>query len=213
MALARLYSLTGDKRYLDEAKFFLDYRGKTNIKNSYSQSQVPVIEQNEAVGHAVRAGYMYSGMADVAALTGDSAYIKAIDAIWNNIVNKKYYLTGGVGALHNGEAFGANYELPNLTAYNETCAAIAMVYFNQRMFMLHGDSKYIDCLERTLYNGVISGMSIDGGKFFIQTLWQATVNISLMQTIQLSDSLGLDVHAVQVIFAGLYLLFRDICML
>lgn len=166
MALARLYSLTGDKRYLDEAKFFLDYRGKTNIKNSYSQSQVPVIEQNEAVGHAVRAGYMYSGMADVAALTGDSAYIKAIDAIWNNIVNKKYYLTGGVGALHNGEAFGANYELPNLTAYNETCAAIAMVYFNQRMFMLHGDSKYIDCLERTLYNGVISGMSIDGGKFF-----------------------------------------------
>lgn len=166
MALARLYSLTGDKRYLDEAKFFLDYRGKTNIKNSYSQSQVPVIEQNEAVGHAVRAGYMYSGMADVAALTGDSAYIKAIDAIWNNIVNKKYYLTGGVGALHNGEAFGANYELPNLTAYNETCAAIAMAYFNQRMFMLHGDSKYIDCLERTLYNGVISGMSIDGGKFF-----------------------------------------------
>lgn len=166
MALARLYSLTGDKRYLDEAKFFLDYRGKTNIKNSYSQSQVPVIEQNEAVGHAVRAGYMYSGMADVAALTGDSAYIKAIDAIWNNIVNKKYYLTGGVGALHNGEAFGANYELPNLTAYNETCAAIAMVYFNQRMFMLHGDSKYIDCLERTLYNGVISGMSIDCGKFF-----------------------------------------------
>lgn len=166
MALARLYSLTGDKRYLDEAKFFLDYRGKTNIKNSYSQSQVPVIEQNEAVGHAVRAGYMYSGMADVAALTGDSAYIKAIDAIWNNIVNKKYYLTGGVGALHNGEAFGANYELPNLTAYNETCAAIAMVYFNQRMFMLHGDSKYIDCLERTLYNGVISGISIDGGKFF-----------------------------------------------
>lgn len=125
-----------------------------------------MIEQNEAVGHAVRAGYMYSGMADVAALTGDSAYIKAIDAIWNNIVNKKYYLTGGVGALHNGEAFGANYELPNLTAYNETCAAIAMVYFNQRMFMLHGDSKYIDCLERTLYNGVISGMSIDGGKFF-----------------------------------------------
>lgn len=166
MALARLYSITGDKKYLDEAKFFLDYRGKTNIKNSYSQSQIPVVEQKEAVGHAVRAGYMYSGMADVAALTGDSAYIKAIDAIWNNIVSKKFYITGGVGALHNGEAFGANYELPNLTAYNETCAAIAMVYFNQRMFMLHGDSKYIDCLERTLYNGVISGMSIDGGKFF-----------------------------------------------
>lgn len=166
MALARLYVLTGEKKYLDEAKFFLDYRGKTKVRNSYSQSHLPVVEQHEAVGHAVRAGYMYSGMADVAALTGDSAYIKAIDDIWNNIVAKKYYITGGVGALHDGEAFGRNYELPNLTAYNETCAAIAMVYLNQRMFMLHGDSKYIDCLERTLYNGVISGMSIDGGRFF-----------------------------------------------
>lgn len=166
MALARLYVLTGEKKYLDEAKFFLDYRGKTKVRNSYSQSHLPVVEQHEAVGHAVRAGYMYSGMADVAALTGDSAYINAIDDIWNNIVAKKYYITGGVGALHDGEAFGRNYELPNLTAYNETCAAIAMVYLNQRMFMLHGDSKYIDCLERTLYNGVISGMSIDGGRFF-----------------------------------------------
>ncbi len=166
MALARLYTLTGEKKYLDEAKFFLDYRGKTKIRNDYSQSRQPVTEQKEAVGHAVRAGYMYAGMADVAALTGDSAYIKAIDAIWSNIVEKKYYITGGVGARHNGEAFGANYELPNLTAYNETCAAIAMVYLNLRMFLLHGDAKYIDCLERTLYNGVISGMSADGGKFF-----------------------------------------------
>ncbi len=166
MALARLYLVTGEKKYLDEAKFFLDYRGKTAVKNIYSQSHKPVVEQDEAVGHAVRAGYMYAGMADVAALTGDSSYIKAIDAIWNNIVGKKYYITGGVGARHDGEAFGANYELPNLTAYNETCAAISMVYLNQRMFLLHGDSKYIDCLERTLYNGVISGMSVDGGKFF-----------------------------------------------
>lgn len=166
MALARLYVLTGEKKYLDEAKFFLDYRGRTKIKNDYSQSRRPVTEQREAVGHAVRAGYMYAGMADVAALTGDSAYIKAIDAIWRNIVEKKYYITGGVGARHAGEAFGANYELPNLTAYNETCAAISMVYLNQRMFLLHGDAKYIDCLERTLYNGVISGMSADGGRFF-----------------------------------------------
>ncbi len=166
MALARLYVLTGEKKYLDEAKFFLDFRGKTSIKNMYSQSHKPVVEQDEAVGHAVRAGYMYAGMADVAALTGDSAYIKAVDAIWSNIVDKKYYITGGVGARHAGEAFGANYELPNMTAYNETCAAIAQVYLNQRMFLLHGDAKYIDCLERTLYNGVISGMSIDGGKFF-----------------------------------------------
>jgi len=166
MALARLYVLTGKREYLDEAKFFLDYRGKTQIKDLYSQSLQPVVDQKEAVGHAVRAGYMYAGMADVAALTGDSAYIKAIDAIYDNIVSKKYYLTGGVGARHAGEAFGSNYELPNLTAYNETCAAISMVYLFQRMFLLHGEAKYIDCLERTLYNGVISGMSIDGGRFF-----------------------------------------------
>ena len=166
MALARLYVLTGEQKYLDEAKFLLDYRGKTPHRDAYSQSHQPVVEQKEAVGHAVRAGYMYAGMADVAALTQDSAYIKAIDAIYENIVSRKYYLTGGVGARHGGEAFGADYELPNLTAYNETCAAISMVYLFERMFLLHGDARYIDCLERTLYNGVISGMSIDGGKFF-----------------------------------------------
>ena len=166
MALARLYTLTGDKKYLDEAKYFLDARGKTSIHSLYSQSDKPILQQTEAWGHAVRAGYMYAGIADVAALTQDSNYIKTIDRIWNNIVSRKYYLTGGVGARHSGEAFGADYELPNMTAYNETCAAIAMVYLNERMFLLHGDSKYIDCLERTLYNGVISGMSMDGGRFF-----------------------------------------------
>ena len=166
MALCRLYDLTGDKRYLDEAKYFLDARGKTSIKDIYTQSNLPVVDQKEAWGHAVRAGYMYAGMADVAALTRNSAYIQAIDTIWSNIVSRKYYLTGGVGARHEGEAFGADYELPNLTAYNETCAAIAQVYLNERMFLLHGDAKYIDCLERTLYNGVISGMSVDGGRFF-----------------------------------------------
>ena len=166
MALARLYVLTGEKKYLDEAKFLLDYRGKTGRRDLYSQSDKPVVEQTEAWGHAVRAGYMYAGMADVAALTGDKDYLKAIDAIYNNIVSKKYYITGGVGARHEGEAFGADYELPNLTSYNETCAAISMVYLFHRMFLLHGDAKYIDCLERTLYNGVISGMSVDGGRFF-----------------------------------------------
>ena len=166
MGLAKLYLATGDHKYLDEAKFFLDYRGKTSIKNIYSQSDKPVTQQTEAWGHAVRAGYMYAGMADIAALTGDTAYVKAIDKIWENIVSKKYYLTGGVGARHEGEAFGADYELPNMTAYNETCAAIAQCYMNLRLFMLHGESRYIDCLERTLYNGVISGMSVDGGKFF-----------------------------------------------
>ena len=166
MALARLYVITGEKKYLDEAKYLLDYRGKTGRRDLYSQSDKPVVEQKEAWGHAVRAGYMYAGMADVAALLGDSSYIKAIDTIYENIVGRKYYLTGGVGARHAGEAFGADYELPNLTAYNETCAAISMVYLFERMFLLHGDAKYIDCLERTLYNGVISGMSVDGGKFF-----------------------------------------------
>nr|MBP7472914.1 glycoside hydrolase family 127 protein [Prevotella sp.] len=166
MALSRLYVLTGEKKYLDEAKYFLDYRGKTKIHDLYSQSDKPVLEQSQAWGHAVRAGYMYAGIADVAALTGDTAYINTIDRIWNNIVSKKYYLTGGVGARHAGEAFGADYELPNMTAYNETCAAIAQCYLNLRLFLLHGESKYIDCLERTLYNGVISGMSVDGGRFF-----------------------------------------------
>ena len=166
MALARLYVITGEKKYLDEAKFLLDFRGKTGRRDLYSQSDKPVVEQTEAWGHAVRAGYMYAGMADVAALLGDSSYIKAIDTIYENIVGRKYYLTGGVGARHQGEAFGADYELPNLTAYNETCAAISMVYLFERMFLLHGNAKFIDCLERTLYNGVISGMSVDGGKFF-----------------------------------------------
>ncbi len=166
MALARLYVLTGEKKYLDEAKFLLDYRGKTKIHDIYTQSDKPILEQKEAWGHAVRAGYMYASIADVAALTQDSAYLKTIDTIFENIISKKYYITGGVGARHQGEAFGADYELPNLTSYNETCAAISMVYLFHRMFLLHGDAKYIDCMERTLYNGVISGMSVDGGRFF-----------------------------------------------
>ena len=166
MALAKLYLVTGDKKYLDEAKFFLDYRGKTTIVHDYSQAHKPVIEQDEAVGHAVRAAYMYAGMADVAALTGDKDYIKAIDAIWDNIVTKKLYITGGIGATSNGEAFGANYELPNMSAYCETCAAIGNVYVNYRLFLLHGESKYYDVLERTLYNGLISGVSLEGNGFF-----------------------------------------------
>jgi len=166
MAMARLYLATGEKKYLDFAKFLLDYRGKTEIKNSYSQSHQPVVEQNEAVGHAVRAAYMYAGMADVAALTGDESYIKAIDAIWDNIVTKKLYITGGIGATSSGEAFGKNYELPNMSAYCETCAAIGNVYVNYRLFLLHGESKYYDVLERTLYNGLISGVSLEGNGFF-----------------------------------------------
>ena len=166
MALCRLYLATGEKKYLDEAKFLLDYRGKTQIKQEYSQSHKPVVDQNEAVGHAVRAAYMYAGMADVAALTGDKSYIDAIDRIWDNIVTKKLYITGGIGATSSGEAFGKNYELPNMSAYCETCAAIGNVYVNYRLFLLHGESKYFDVLERTLYNGLISGVSLQGDCFF-----------------------------------------------
>ena len=166
MAMARLYIATGEKKYIDFAKYLLDYRGKTTIKHEYSQAHKPVIQQDEAVGHAVRAAYMYAGMADVAALTGDKDYIKAIDAIWNNIATKKLYITGGIGATSNGEAFGKNYELPNMSAYCETCAAIGNVYVNYRLFLLHGESKYYDVLERTLYNGLISGVSLEGNGFF-----------------------------------------------
>lgn len=174
MALCKLYLATGDKKYLDEAKFFLDERGKTTVRDRYNQSYKPILEQDEAVGHAVRAAYMYSGIADVAALTGDKGYINAIDKIWNNIVGKKLYITGGIGATSDGEAFGANYELPNLTAYCETCAAIGNVYLNHRLFLLHGKSKYYDVLERTLYNGLISGVSLDGGAFFYPNPLEST---------------------------------------
>ncbi|NLZ73372.1 MAG: glycoside hydrolase family 127 protein, partial [Bacteroidales bacterium] len=166
MALAKLSLITGEKRYLNLAKFFLDQRGYTSRTDEYSQAHKPVIEQDEAVGHAVRASYMYAGMADVAALTGDLDYIHAIDKIWENIVGKKYYITGGIGATAAGEAFGENYELPNMSAYCETCAAIGNVYVNHRLFLLHGESKYYDVLERTLYNGLISGVSLEGNGFF-----------------------------------------------
>jgi uncharacterized protein len=175
MGLVKLYRVTGKERYLKLAKFFLDERGHHENGRQvygwpdnlgYAQDHEPVTEQKEAVGHAVRAVYMYAGMADVAALTGNQNYIKALDALWENVVAEKIYLTGGLGARHHGEAFGDNYELPNATAYNETCAAIASMFWNHRMFLLHGDAKYIDVLERTLYNGFLSGISLQGDSFF-----------------------------------------------
>lgn len=165
MGLAKMYRVTGKKEYLDLAKFFLDLKGK-GFSGEYSQTHKPVIEQDEAVGHAVRAAYMYSGMADVAAMTGDQSYLMAINKIWDNVITKKLYITGGIGATGHGEAFGKNYELPNMSAYCETCAAIANVYWNHRLFLLHGESKYYDVLERTLYNGLISGVNLEGNKFF-----------------------------------------------
>ncbi len=167
--LIKLYDITGKKDYLELARHFLDSRGDSTIRDilgPYSQDHMPVVQQDEAVGHAVRAVYMYSGMTDIAALQQDSAYRKAVRNIWKNVVGKKIYITGGIGARHDGEAFGDNYELPALTAYNETCAAIANVYWNHRMFMLEGDAAYLDVLERSLYNGVISGVALDGETFF-----------------------------------------------
>jgi len=167
--LVKLYRVTRVRKYLNLAKFFLDERGNSTDRKlfgEYSQDHLPVIEQSEAVGHAVRAAYMYSGMADVAALTGDSSYIQAIDRIWEDVVQGKIYVTGGIGATGAGEAFGGDYNLPNATAYAETCAAIGNALWNQRMFLLHGDAKYIDVLERVLYNGLISGVALTGKLFF-----------------------------------------------
>lgn len=163
MGLVKLYRTTGKKQYLDLAKFLLDVRG---TGKEYSQDHKPVVEQTEAVGHAVRATYMYSGMADVAAITGDKAYLTAIDRIWQDVVDDKYYLTGGIGAEGVHEGFGPAYDLPNMAAYNETCAAIGNIYWNQRLFLLHGDARYYDVLERTLYNGMLSGVSLSGDRFF-----------------------------------------------
>lgn len=164
IGLSKMYRVTGKKEYLDLAKFFLDVRGPKG--ESYNQANKKVVDQHEAEGHAVRAAYMYTGMADIAALTGDTKYLSAIDDIWGDVVNKKLYITGGIGATGNGEAFGEAYQLPNMSAYAETCAAIGNVYWNNRMFLLHGDAKYIDVLERTLYNGLLSGVSLSGDRFF-----------------------------------------------
>ncbi|WP_298352396.1 glycoside hydrolase family 127 protein [Runella sp.] len=163
MALVKLYRTSGQQKYLDLAKFFLDVRGKGK---EYSQDHKKVTDQSEAVGHAVRATYMYSGMADVAAITGDKAYLNAIDKIWEDIIDDKFYLTGGIGAAGGHEGFGAAYELPNMSAYNETCASIGNIYWNYRLFLLHGDARFYDVLERTLYNGMVSGVSLSGDRFF-----------------------------------------------
>lgn len=176
MGLVKLYMMSGEKRYFDLARFFLEARGRrtydpgwertTFSTGEYWQDHKPAKDQREAVGHAVRAMYMYAAMADVMAMSNDSVYWDALTSCWENVTSGKMYITGGLGAAGDGERFGANYELPNRTAYTETCAAIGSVFWNYRMFLLSGDAKYLDVVEQTLYNGILSGIGLDGRTFF-----------------------------------------------
>ena len=164
MGLVKLYRVTGEKKYLDLARFFLDIRGPNG--KPYNQADKRVIDQTEAVGHSVRATYMYSGMADIAAIQKDEAYLNAITKIWEDLVYRKMYLTGGIGATGGNEGFADPYFLPNMSAYCETCASIGDIFFNHRLFLLHGQAKYIDILEKTLYNSMLSGVSLSADRFF-----------------------------------------------
>ena len=171
LALVKLYKLTGEKKYLDLSEFFIDVRGDQKVRTDklhgeYTQDHKPVREQDEIMGHAVRAMYLYAGVADVASYSGDEKLVKAMDVLWNDVVNKKMYITGGIGARHEGEAFGNAFELPNQSAYCETCAAIGLVFWAHRLNMMHGDAKYADVVERAIYNGVLSGIGMDGKSFF-----------------------------------------------
>ena len=178
MALMRLYDLTGEQKYLDLAKYFIDERGTKPYyydiergltceeRYSYNQANRPVRQQDEVQGHSVRAVYLYSGMADVARATQDESLLKACETLWNNMVHQKMYVTGGIGATHIGEAFSFNYDLPNDTAYAETCASIGLVFFARRMLEIQAKAEYADVMELALYNGVLSGMALDGKSFF-----------------------------------------------
>ncbi|WP_339735049.1 glycoside hydrolase family 127 protein [uncultured Sunxiuqinia sp.] len=169
MALVKLYRVTNNEKYLKLARFFIDETGKGtdgHQLSEYSQDHKPIVDQNEAVGHAVRLGYLYSGVTDVASLMHDQPLLEATKRVWENVVSKKLYITGGIGSRAQGEGFGPNYDLPNMTAYCETCAAISNVYWNYRLFLYEHDAKYYDVLEQSLYNGVIAGVSLSGDKFF-----------------------------------------------
>ncbi|MEM2374166.1 MAG: glycoside hydrolase family 127 protein, partial [Thermoproteota archaeon] len=167
MALIELYRETGNKSYLDVAKIFIDNRGRGIIGGSqYHVDHKPFRELSEIVGHAVRALYLNCGVADLYMETGDLELWNALNRLWDNMVNRKMYVTGGLGSRHDGEAFGFDYELPNVQAYSETCAAIASFMWNWRMFLASGEAKYVDIMELTLYNAILAGISLDGKEYF-----------------------------------------------
>jgi len=175
LALVKLYRVTGQEKYLKLAHWLLEERGHrlargytwTEWKDTaYAQDVVPVRDQTKITGHAVRAMYMYTGAADVAALTGDSGYLHAMETVWKDVVYRNMYVTGGIGSSGSNEGFSKDYDLPNEQAYCETCASVGMVFWNQRMNGLTGESRYIDVLEKSLYNGALDGLSISGDHFF-----------------------------------------------
>jgi DUF1680 family protein len=188
MALVRLYGATGDRKYLDEAKFFVDERGTDHHaslnytepswlmynERPYRQDDRPVVDQERAEGHAVRAVYLYSAMADIAAFFKNPTYSNAIDRLWNDVVSKRIYLTGGLGSTGGTESFGADYYLPNRQAYTETCASVGGLLWDYRMFLKSGEAKYLDAFEQTLYNGYLSGVSVKGDTFFYQNPLEST---------------------------------------
>lgn len=169
LALVKLCEATREERYLGLAEFFLDLRGDPSRRalwGPYYQDHMPVRRQTEIAGHAVRAMYLNSAMIDVARQTGDRLLIDAADRVWNDLIKRKMYITGGIGARHEGESFGNAYELPNESAYCETCAAVGLALWAHRMNLLHGDAQYADVLERVIYNGFLSGVGLDGTHFF-----------------------------------------------
>ena len=175
LALVKLYKVTKDEKYLKLAHWLLEERGHrlahgytwTDWKDTaYAQDVKPVKDQTEITGHAVRAMYLYTGAADVAALTGDEGYMKAMKTVWEDVVYRNMYITGGIGSSGGNEGFSKDYDLPNEQAYCETCASVGMVFWNQRMNSLTGESQYIDVLERSLYNGALDGLSLSGDRFF-----------------------------------------------
>jgi uncharacterized protein len=176
LALVKLYKVTNEQKYLDLADWFLDQRGRGNGKGGiwekpewgpkYAQDEVPVKDQREITGHAVRAMYLYTGAADVAAAKNDLGYMNAMKTVWEDVVYRNMYITGGIGSSGSNEGFSIDYDLPNEKAYSETCASVGMVFWNQRMNLLEGQSQYIDILGRSLYNAALDGLSLTGDRFF-----------------------------------------------